>query len=47
MLVLKEELGEERFDKGQYATAALLMEKLTTSDELADFLTLSSYSFLD
>ncbi len=47
MQVLKEELGHSRFDKGQYVTAAVLMEKLTTSDELADFLTLSSYSYLD
>ncbi|KXF79755.1 malate synthase A [Enterovibrio coralii] len=47
MAVLKEELGEELFNRGKYRQGASLMEQLTTSDELADFLTLSGYELLD
>lgn len=47
MEVLKNELGDERFNQGQYQQAAQLMEQLTTSTDLADFLTLSSYELLD
>ncbi|OEE69839.1 malate synthase A [Enterovibrio norvegicus FF-33] len=47
MSVLKDELGEDVFNQGKYQQAASLMEQLTTSDELADFLTLSGYELLD
>lgn len=47
MEVLKQELGEDVFNAGKYQQAASLMEQLTTSDELADFLTLSGYELLD
>jgi malate synthase len=46
MKVIEEELGTERFDSGQFTQAAKLMEKLTTSDQLTDFLTLSGYEYL-
>ncbi|MDF2185319.1 malate synthase A [Grimontia hollisae] len=47
MAVLKQELGDTVFNGGKYQQAASLMEQLTTSDELADFLTLSGYELLD
>ncbi|MDD1792745.1 malate synthase A [Enterovibrio sp. ZSDZ42] len=47
MSVLRNELGEEVFNQGKYQQAASMMEQLTTSDDLADFLTLSGYELLD
>lgn len=47
MLVLEQEVGNVAFNNGKFQQAASLMEQLTTSDELADFLTLSSYELLD
>ncbi len=46
MTVLEQELGTETFNQGQYQEAAMLMSKLTTSDELVNFLTLSGYEYL-
>ncbi|MGF1803750.1 malate synthase A, partial [Aliivibrio sifiae] len=46
MKVIEDELGTERFDSGQFTQAAKLMEQLTTSDQLTDFLTLSGYEYL-
>ncbi|WP_350999941.1 malate synthase A [Shewanella sp. TB7-MNA-CIBAN-0143] len=43
---VKAELGEERFNAGQFAKAAELFEQITTSDELVDFLTLPGYELL-
>lgn len=40
MKVIASELGEERFSQGRFDDAARLMEQITTSDELIDFLTL-------
>lgn len=40
MKVIASELGEERFSRGRFDDAARLMEQITTSDELIDFLTL-------
>jgi malate synthase len=45
--VVKSELGEERFNSGRFSEAAELMEKLTTSDELTNFLTVPGYEYLD
>lgn len=42
----KRELGEERFSQGRFDDAARLMEQITTSDELIDFLTLPGYRLL-
>ena len=44
--VIEGELGTERFDSGQFTQAAKLMEQLTTSDQLTDFLTLPGYEYL-
>lgn len=46
MKVIEKELGTERFDSGQFTQAAKLMEQLTTSDQLTDFLTLPGYQYL-
>lgn len=46
MKVIENELGAERFDSGQFIQAAKLMEQLTTSDQLTDFLTLPGYEYL-
>ncbi|WP_318517732.1 malate synthase A [Photobacterium leiognathi] len=47
MLVLKEELGDVRFNQGRFDEAAELMAKLTTSEELENFLTLHGYEYLN
>ena len=46
MKVIASELGEERFSQGSFDDAARLMEQITTSDELIDFLTLPGYRLL-
>lgn len=46
MLAIQEELGEHRFSSGRFDAAARLMEQITTSDELIDFLTLPGYRLL-
>ena len=40
MRVIQDELGEHRFSSGRFDDAARLMEQITTSDDLIDFLTL-------
>ncbi|NNN44368.1 MULTISPECIES: malate synthase A [unclassified Vibrio] len=44
--VVKAEIGEERFTHGRFTEAADLMERLTTSDELSNFLTIPGYDYL-
>lgn len=46
MLVIRKELGEERYRAGRFNDAADLMERITTQDELVDFLTLPGYELL-
>jgi len=46
MRVIQDELGEHRFSSGRFDDAARLMEQITTSDELIDFLTLPGYRLL-
>ena len=46
MLVIQDELGEHRYSSGRFDDAARLMEQITTSDELIDFLTLPGYRLL-
>ena len=46
MKVIASELGEERVSEGRFDDAARLMEQITTSDELIDFLTLPGYRLL-
>ncbi|MCG6290657.1 malate synthase A [Vibrio vulnificus] len=45
--VVKQEVGSARFEAGRFAEAAELMAKLTTSDELTNFLTVPGYDYLD
>ena len=44
--VLREEIGAERFQKGRFEEAARIMDRITTSDQLVDFLTLPGYDYL-
>lgn len=46
MQVIQQELGERRFSSGRFDEAAALMERITTQDELIDFLTLPGYALL-
>ena len=43
---MQQELGDVRYESGQFAKAAELLEQITTSDELVDFLTLPGYELL-
>ncbi len=45
--VVRAEIGEARFQAGRFEQAAELMESLTTSDELSNFLTIPGYDYLD
>jgi malate synthase len=45
--VVKSEVGQERYDSGRFDEAAKLMARLTTSDELTNFLTIPGYDYLD
>jgi malate synthase len=44
---IKEEVGQGSYDKRKYRLACELFEKITTEDELAEFLTLPAYRYLD
>lgn len=44
--VVKTEVGDKRFTQGRFAEAADLMERITTSDELPNFLTIPGYDYL-
>lgn len=46
MLVVRKELGEARYHAGRFDEAAQLMERITTQDQLIDFLTLPGYELL-
>ncbi|BDM63827.1 malate synthase A [Shewanella sp. NFH-SH190041] len=46
MATVAQEVGEQIFEQGKYAQAAQLLEQITTSDELVDFLTLPGYQLL-
>lgn len=46
MRVIEQELGEHRFRSGRFDDAARLLEQITTSDDLIDFLTLPGYRLL-
>ncbi len=47
VVIRNEEVGPEAYDNGRFAEASKLFEELTTSDQLAEFLTLPGYDFLD
>ncbi|GIC35394.1 malate synthase A [Vibrio cholerae] len=44
--MVKSEVGESRFAQGRFTEAAELMERLTTSQELPNFLTIPGYDYL-
>jgi len=44
--LIRSQVGDERFRGGRFATAARLLESLTTSPDLAEFLTLSAYEHI-
>jgi malate synthase len=44
---VRELIGPERFDGGNFELAGQLFEKLATDSELAEFLTLTAYTYLD
>ena len=44
---IKAELGPQRYAAGKYQLAAELFDQLTASDELAEFLTLPCYDYID
>ena len=46
MQVIRQEVGDARFAAGRFDEAARLMDQITTSDELIDFLTLPGYRLL-
>ena len=46
MLVIQQELGDQRFSQGRFGEAGALMERITTEPELVGFLTLPGYSLL-
>jgi malate synthase len=46
LINVQQELGDARYESGQFAKAAELLEQITTSDELVDFLTLPGYELL-
>ncbi len=46
MQVVRGEVGEDRFQDGRFREAAELMDRLTTDDEMNDFLTLPAYEML-
>ncbi|MBG0759522.1 malate synthase A [Vibrio cidicii] len=45
--VVKQEIGDTRYQAGRFVEAAELMARLTTSDELSNFLTVPGYDYLD
>ncbi|MGL4919977.1 MAG: malate synthase, partial [Plesiomonas shigelloides] len=47
LATLRDELGAEKYDTGRYEEAAALMEQITVSDELVNFLTLPGYRYLN
>jgi malate synthase len=44
---IKNEVGEKRFTGGNYENAARLFDEIIADDELAEFLTLKAYEYLD
>lgn len=47
LTVIQSEVGDERYQSGRFSEAADIMDKITTSDDLIDFLTLEAYQHLD
>ncbi len=47
LAVVRSEIGEERYQNGQFSEAAKIFDEITTSDDLVDFLTLPGYDHLN
>lgn len=47
MEVIRQELGDVRFNSGKFSQAKDIMDQITTSDTCVDFLTLPAYDHLD
>lgn len=45
--VIQKELGDKRFQSGRFREAADLMRRITTQDELIEFLTIPGYQLID
>ncbi len=45
--VIQKELGDKRFQSGRFREAAELMRRITTQDELIEFLTIPGYQLID
>ena len=45
--VIQKELGDKRFQNGRFREAADLMRRITTQDELIEFLTIPGYQLID
>jgi malate synthase len=44
---LRKQVGAERFESGRFTTASQIFEKMMTSAEFPEFLTLLAYDYLD
>jgi malate synthase len=44
---IRQLVGEERYNSGNYTLASQLFDKITTSDDFVEFLTLPGYAYLD
>jgi malate synthase len=44
--VVQQEVGEQRWQEENFATAITLLDDITTADELTEFLTLPGYQYL-
>jgi len=44
--VVHQEVGDDRYRVGRFQEAAKIMDKITTSDQCVDFLTLAAYDYL-
>lgn len=45
--VIQKELGDQKFQSGRFREAADLMRRITTQDELIEFLTIPGYQFIN
>jgi len=43
---IRADVGPEAFDKGQYASAREIFDRVTTGDDFVEFLTLPAYEYL-
>ncbi|HEX2729775.1 MAG TPA: malate synthase A, partial [Rubrobacteraceae bacterium] len=47
LVKIKEEVGQERWEKDDFERAAKLFDKISTDDEFVEFLTLPGYEYFD